>query len=413
MNHFQRREGEYWCEDVPLGVIADAVGTPAYVYSSATLRRHVRAMEGPFRAMRHLLCYSVKACSNLAVLALLREEGSGFDIVSGGELFRALKAGADPKTIVFSGVGKTEREIDEALRAGILLFNAESEEELRMIDAVAGFRKRRAPVSLRINPDVNPKTHKYIATGLKDSKFGIPRRRARAAYRLAASLPHLDVVGLDCHIGSQLTDIAPLVEAIGRLRVLIEELAADGITIQYLDIGGGLGITYDTEQPPPPKAYGEAVRKALRGLDLTVLLEPGRVIAGNAAVLLSRVVLTKDTDSKRFVVTDAAMNDLIRPTLYEAHHAIEPVARPRRKKQRVDVVGPICESGDFLARNRLLPEVERGDLVIVRSVGAYGFAMSSNYNSRPRAVEVLVEGNRFRVIRERETYKDLIRGETA
>jgi diaminopimelate decarboxylase len=411
MNHFKRHGGEYWCEEVPLWTIAETVGTPVYVYSSATLRRHARAMQAPFKSIKHLLCYSVKASSNLSILGLLREEGLGFDIVSGGELFRALKAGADPKTIVFSGVGKTANEIDEALKAGILLFNAESEEELQIINAVAGQRRRKAPVSLRINPDVNPKTHKYIATGLKDSKFGIPRSRARDAYRLAASLPNLDVIGLDCHIGSQLTDVAPLVEAIGRLRVLIDELASDGISLRYLDLGGGLGITYQDETPPPPKAYGDAIRKALTGLDVTLLLEPGRVIVGNAAVLLTRVVLTKDADSKRFVVTDAAMNDLIRPTLYEAHHEIEPVAKPRRKKEVVDVVGPICESGDFFAKDRLLPELVHDDLAIIRSVGAYGYSMASNYNSRPRAAEVLVEGDRFRVIRERETYKDLIRGE--
>jgi diaminopimelate decarboxylase len=411
VNHFKRRSGEYWCEDVPLRDIAKAVGTPAYVYSSATLRRHARVMKAPFRSQPHLLCYSVKACSNLAILDLLRREGLGFDIVSEGELFRALKAGADPKTIVFSGVGKTAEEIDAALKAGILLFNAESEEELRMIDTVARRRRRRAPISLRINPDVNPKTHRYIATGLRDSKFGIPWSRARAAYRLAASLPNLDVIGLDCHIGSQLTDIAPLVEAIGRLRVLIDGLIRDGVELRYLDVGGGLGITYRDEDPPPPRAYGEAIRKAMAGLDLTLLLEPGRVIVGNAAVLLTRVALTKKAQSKRFVVTDAAMNDLIRPTLYDAHHEIEPVGRPRRKKSKVDVVGPVCESGDFLAKDRLLPELGSGDLVIVRSVGAYGFVMSSNYNSRPRAPEVLVDGNRFRVIRQRETRRDLIRGE--
>jgi diaminopimelate decarboxylase len=412
LNHFQRRRGEYFCEDVPLGAIADAIGTPAYVYSSATLRRHARAMEGPFRGMPHLLCYSVKACSNLAILRLLRGEGLGFDIVSGGELFRALQAGADPKTIVFSGVGKTAREIDEALKAGILLFNAESESELELINAVAGARGRRAPVALRINPDVNPRTHRYIATGLRNSKFGIPRSRAREAYRLAASLPHLNVIGLDCHIGSQLTSVAPLVAAIGRLRKLIDELSSDGIQLEYLDVGGGLGITYHDEAPPPPKAYGEAVRRALQGLDLTLLLEPGRVIVGNAAVLLSRVILTKEAESKRFVVTDAAMNDLLRPALYDAHHEIEPVGRPRRGKRLVDVVGPVCESGDFLAKDRVLPELAGGDLVIVRSVGAYGFSMASNYNSRPRAPEVLVEGNRFRVVRERESYRDLVRGET-
>ncbi len=413
MNHFNRRNGELYAEDVPLSAIAEAVGTPVYVYSAATLRRHAQVMQKPFKSARHLLCFSVKACSSLAILNLLREEGLGFDIVSGGELFRALKAGADPKRIVFSGVGKTHKEIDEALKAGILLFNAESEQELLMIDAVARARKKKAPISLRVNPDVDPKTHKYIATGLRDSKFGIPRVRAREAYRLAKSLPNLDVIGLDCHIGSQLTDVAPLVEAIGRLRVLIDELISDGVQLKYLDLGGGLGITYNDEKPPPPQLYGRALRTSLAGLDVTLLLEPGRVIVGNAAVLVSRVILTKAADSKRFVVTDAAMNDLIRPTLYEAFHAIEPVARPRRKKHVVDVVGPICESGDFLAKDRELPELTQDDLVAIRSVGAYGFSMSSNYNSRGRPAEVLVDGDKFRVIRERENYRDLIRGEVA
>lgn len=411
MNHFRRRQGELYCEDVPLEAIAEQVGTPAFVYSNATLRRHAQVFARPFRKLPHVLCYSVKASSNVALLEILREEGFGFDIVSGGELFRALAAGADPKTIVFSGVGKTEREIDEALRAGILLFNAESEQELEIIDAVAGLRKRKARVSLRINPDVDPRTHKYIATGLRDSKFGIPSARAREAFRFAASLPNLEVLGLDCHIGSQLTDVKPFVEAIGRLRKLIEQLAQDGIRIRYLDLGGGLGITYRDEKPPDPKAYGEALREALEGLDVTLVLEPGRVIVGNAAVLVSRVVLTKQADTKRFVVTDAGMNDLIRPSLYEAHHEIEPVGRPRRKKATVDVVGPVCESGDFFAKNRELPDLERNDLVAIRSVGAYGFTMSSNYNSRPRPPEVLVDGDRFRVIREREDYRDLVRGE--
>lgn len=412
MNHFKRRYGELFCEDVPLSLLAETLGTPAYVYSAATLRRHARAMQAPFKKRPHLLCYAVKANSNLAILDLLREEGFGFDIVSGGELYRVLKAGADPKTVVFSGVGKTLDEIDEALRAGILLFNAESEEELVMIDEVARFRKKRARVGLRINPDVDPKTHKYVATGLRDSKFGIPRSRAREAYRLAKSLPGLDVVGLDCHIGSQLTEIAPFVEAVQRLRILIDELKSDGVEIRYLDLGGGLGITYSDEAPPDPKAYGTAINEALGDLDVTLILEPGRVLVGNAGVLLSSVVLTKEAETKRFVVTDAAMNDLLRPALYEAHHEIEPVDRPRAKKAAVDVVGPVCESGDFLARDRELPELQRGDLVAIRSVGAYGFSMSSNYNSRPRACEVLVEGDRFRVIREREKYRDLIRGET-
>jgi diaminopimelate decarboxylase len=411
MNHFRRKSGKLYCEDIPLETIAEHVGTPAYVYSTATLRRHARAIRAPFEGLDVRVCYSVKACSNLAILSLLREEGLGFDIVSGGELYRARKAGAKGREIVYSGVGKMPAEIAEALKAGILLFNVESEAELVTIDAVAGLVGRRAPVSLRINPDVDPKTHAYVATGLKDSKFGIPRARAVAAYRLARSLPNLDVVGLDCHIGSQLTEVAPFLEAVRKLRGLVDELAAIGIRIEYLDLGGGLGITYNDETPPDPATYGKALREALRGLDVTLLLEPGRVLVGNAAVLLTQVLLTKEADTKRFVVVDAAMNDLIRPTLYEAHHEIEPVGKPRRGKAVVDVVGPVCESGDFLAKDRELPELRMGDLVAVRSTGAYGFSMASNYNSRPRACEVLVDGDRFRVIRERESYRDLVRGE--
>lgn len=412
MNHFKRKGGELHCEDIPLASIAEQVGTPAYVYSAATLRRHARAMKAPFKKIPHLLCYSVKASSNLAILSLLKEEGFGFDIVSGGELFRTRKVSADPKTVVFSGVGKTEQELDEALKAGILLFNVESEAELHMLDAVAARRGTKAPVSLRINPDVDPRTHKYIATGLRDSKFGIPRARALEAYRLARSLKNLEVLGLDCHIGSQLTQVEPFVETITRLRKLIDELKTEGIPIRYLDLGGGLGITYDAEKPPHPRDYGASLRDAIAGLDVTLILEPGRVLVGNASVLLSRVVLAKQADTKRFVVADAAMNDLLRPSLYDAFHDIEPVARPRRKAERVDVVGPVCESGDFLAKERELPRLEQNDLVAVRSVGAYGFTMSSNYNSRPRVAEVLVDGDSFRVIRERETYRDLVRGES-
>ncbi len=411
MNHFRRRAGELYCEDVPLEAIAAQAGTPAYVYSTATLRRHARVMRAPFAGREHLVCFSVKACSNLAILSLLREEGLGFDIVSGGELYRTLEAGADPKSVVFSGVGKTAREMAEALDAGILLFNVESEAELRLLDRIAGQKRRRAPVSLRINPDVDPRTHPYIATGLKRSKFGIPRSRAREAYRLARALPHLDVVGLDCHVGSQLIEVAPFVEAVRELRSLIDELVDDGAALRYLDLGGGLGISYRDERPPLPMTYGRALCDALEGLDLTLLLEPGRVLAGNAAVLLTRVLFRKDADEKRFVVTDAAMNDLLRPALYGAYHEIAPVQRPRRRRETVDVVGPVCESGDFLAQDRELPAVEAGELVVIHSAGAYGFSMASNYNSRPRPPEVLVDGDRFRIVRERESYRDLVRGE--
>lgn len=412
MDHFIRHDdGELYCEQVPLRFIADTIGTPVYVYSSATLRRHAQVFQAPFANIPHLICYSVKASSTLSILEILQEEGLGFDIVSGGELFRVLQTGADPSTVVFSGVGKSYQEIAEALEADILMFNVESEAELHMIDAVAQKLGKRARVGLRINPDVDPQTHEYIATGLRDSKFGIPRSRALQAYSLAASLPGLEVVGLDCHIGSQLTSVEPFIEAVKRMRELLDELRKNGHNIRYLDLGGGLGIRYDEETPPSPEAYGEALAKAIEGLDVTLILEPGRVLVGNAGVLVSRVLLTKTGESKKFVVADAAMNDLLRPSLYEAYHRIEPVGEARSEQETVDVVGPVCESGDFLALERKLPVLEGDDLIAVRSAGAYGFSMSSNYNSRPRPAEVLVEGERFRVIRERESYEDLIAGE--
>jgi diaminopimelate decarboxylase len=414
MNHFQPRDGELFAEDVPLRKIAEEVGTPCYVYSLATLRRHYRVFEEAFAGAPHLICYSVKANSNLAVIRTFAKEGSGFDIVSGGELHRALAAGADPRKIVFSGIGKTREEMAFALRAGILAFNVESSAELDELDRVAGRLGKKAPISLRVNPDVDPKTHPYISTGMKKSKFGIEIGRALAEYERARTLGNLEVVGVDCHIGSQLTDVSPFRDALARVRGLVLELRARGFDIRYLDFGGGLGITYEDETPPEPRDYAAALRgDGLENLGVTLLLEPGRVLVGNAGILMTRVLYNKETETKKFVIVDGAMNDLIRPSLYGAYQEIEPVRRgERRARTVVDVVGPVCESGDFFAKDRELEAVEPGDLLVVRSAGAYGFVMSSNYNTRPRAAEVLVDGAEYHVVRARETLDDLLRGES-
>ena len=414
MNHFQRKRGQLCCEDVPLSELAEEVGTPAYVYSKATLLRHARVFRSALRGLDFLACFALKSAPNLALLKLLADEGYGFDIVSGGELFRALEAGGDPKRIVFSGVGKREDELAAALEAKILQFNCESEEELAQLSRVAAKRKVLAPVALRVNPEVDAKTHPYIATALASSKFGVPAARVRRAYRLAASLPGLKVEGLACHIGSQIQQVRPFVEAAGKMRELLLQLRADGHDIRRLDMGGGLGVPYgDAPNPASPQEYGEALVKALRGVDVKVLLEPGRLLVANAGVLLSRVLLRKEGHrGRKFVVIDAAMNDLLRPALYDAHHEIEPVARPRRGGELVDVVGPVCESADVLARRRRLPPLASGDLIVLRTAGAYGMSMASQYNARPRPAEVLVDGRAWRIIRSRESYKDLIRGES-
>lgn len=415
MNHFQYREGQLCCEDVPLTRIADEVGTPVYVYSSATLERHYRVFDEALAGIDHLICYSVKANSNLGVLQLLTGLGAGADIVSGGELFRVLRAGGDPKKIVFSGVGKTEDEMRQALEAGILAFNVESSSELVALDRVAGAMGRTAPVSLRVNPDVDAQTHPYISTGLKKNKFGIERSVAVEVYRQARDLPNIEVVGIDCHIGSQLTKTEPFRDALDRLVALVEELRAEGIEIRTVDIGGGLGIPYgqeDEPEPPSPAEYGEAVRAALAPLaerGLTLICEPGRVIAGNAGALLTRVLYRKEGEEKRFVIVDAAFNDLLRPAFYGSHHPMKPVLEDAsRAAETVDVVGPICETGDFLARDRELPALREGELLWVGAAGAYSFTMASNYNTRPRAAEVLVRGDSYHVVRERETLEDLV-----
>lgn len=413
MNFFRYKESELFAEEVSLRKIAEEVGTPCYVYSLATLERHYHVFDAAFAAAPHLVCYSVKANANLAVLATFAKQGSGFDIVSGGELHRALAAGADPRRIVFSGIGKTREEMACALREGILQFNVESAAELEALDAVAKELGKKAPVALRVNPDVDAKTHPYISTGMKKSKFGIDIRRALAVYERARELGHLEVVGVDCHIGSQLTDVAPFRDALSRVRGLLLELRARGFDIRHLDFGGGLGITYEDENPPEPKDYAAALlRDGIDKLGVTLLLEPGRVIVGNAGILVTRVLYLKESETKKFVIVDAAMNDLIRPALYGAFQAIEPVMRVERPTAVVDVVGPVCESGDFFAKDRELQAMESGELLVVRSAGAYGFVMSSNYNARPRAAEVLVDGGRYHVVRARETLADLVRGET-
>ncbi|WP_428569518.1 MAG: diaminopimelate decarboxylase [Solidesulfovibrio sp. DCME] len=408
MHHFEYRGGELYAEDVPVSTLVAAYGTPLYVYSAATLRRHFTAFDSAFSSLPHLTCFSVKANSNLSVLKTLAEQGAGVDIVSGGELYRALAAGVDPAKIVYSGVGKRAAEIEQALSAGILMFNVESMGELERISVIASRLGKTANVSLRINPDVDPKTHPYISTGLKKNKFGLDIETSLAAYAKARELPGIEPVGIDCHIGSQLTTIEPFLEALAKILAFRDKLTAMGITTRYLDLGGGLGIQYNEEEPPHPREFGQALTKALGDTPLTLILEPGRVIVGNAGILVTEVVYTKKTPSKDFVIVDAAMNDLIRPSLYDSYHGIGEVRPAGRDTLNVDVVGPICESGDFLARDRELPAVAPGELLAVYSAGAYGFTMSSNYNSRPRAAEVLVDGDKVTLARRRETYEDLI-----
>ena len=416
MNHFEYRNGEMFAESVPLKRIAKEVGTPAYVYSLATLKRHFQVFDQAFAKVPHIVCFSVKANSNLALLRAFAKQGSGFDIVSGGELFRALKAGGDPKKIVFSGVGKKKEEIEYALNAGILMFNVESDEELTALNEIAGGVGKKAPISLRVNPDVDPQTHPYISTGMKKAKFGVDIKKSLDTYKKALGLRHIDVVGVDCHIGSQLTSLTPFVDALAKVReyldrVLAGEMKKEGAQIRYLDLGGGLGINYNDETPPLPQDYAKAIIGGLEGLDVTLILEPGRVIVGNAGILLTEVQYIKETETKKFVIVDAGMNDLIRPALYGSYQAIRPVVESHGESIVADVVGPICESGDFFAKDRELARPRRNDLLAVMSAGAYGFTMASNYNSHPKPPEVLVDGEQYYVVRKRETMEDLINGE--
>jgi len=412
MHYFEYKNGELYCEEVPIKKILEDVGTPVYIYSAKTIRRHYKVFEKSFSNIDHLICYSVKANSNIAIISLLKQLGSGADIVSAGELKRALKAGIDPKKIVFSGVGKTPEEIEFALLADILMFNVESLEELETLGEIAKKLEKKAPFALRINPDIDPQTHPYIATGLKRSKFGIPEEFVIEAYKKAKESPYLYPIGIDAHIGSQITSISPFVSALSRLKKIWEELINLGFELKYLDIGGGLGIVYKNEEPPLPQEYADAIIKEGKDLKATIILEPGRVIVGNAGILVTKVLYTKENILKKFVIVDAAMNDLIRPAFYQAYHKIIPVEEKYEEFEVVDVVGPICESSDFFAKERKLPKVKKGDFLAIMSAGAYGFVMSSNYNSRPRPPEVLVDEDKYYIIRKRETIEDLLAFET-
>ena len=414
MTVFKYQEGRLSVEGLPLSVIAEEVDTPAYVYSRAAFSAPLEAFEEAFKDLPHLICFSVKSAANLALLALVAERGQGADIVSGGELFKALRAGIDPGKVVFSGVGKTGREMREALAAEILMFNVESAEELEALALEAEQMKLRAPVAFRINPDVDPGTHPYVATGLKESKFGLAPEEALSLYHKAAQNPHLEVRGIACHIGSQLLSAGPFLAAAEKLKNLVLELKSAGIELRYFDMGGGLGIQYNDETPPSLNEYADGLKKVLKELPgLTLIVEPGRFIAGNSCVLLTRVLYNKTNGRKHFVVVDGAMNDLVRPSLYGAYQSILPLKESGLTPVTVDVVGPICESGDFLAKDRPLPPLQKGDLLAVMGAGAYGFTMSSNYNARPRAAVVLVSEGKFHIIKPRENYEDLVRGESS
>jgi len=411
MDYFNYRNDELFAEDVPVAEIVEQYGTPSYVYSRATLERHWRAFDSAFGEHPHLICYAVKANSNIALLNLLARLGSGFDIVSLGELSRVIAAGGAPDKIVFSGVGKREDEIIAALKIGIRCFNIEVAGELDRIDRLAGQLGVIAPVSFRVNPDVNANTHPYISTGLKENKFGIAFEQALSEYRRAARMPNIRIIGIDCHIGSQLTETRPFLDALERILALVADLKAAGIALHHLDLGGGLGIRYKDEQPPEPADYIQAVLDRLGNTDFEILLEPGRAIVGNAGILVTRVEYLKATDHKNFAIVDAAMNDLVRPSLYSAWQNIIPVKQVSpADEQTWDIVGPVCETGDFLGKARSL-RLRENDLLAIRSSGAYGFSMSSNYNSRPRAAEVLVDGGQTHLIRERESIEQLWTGE--
>ena len=406
MNHFDYRNGELHAEAVPLSQIAERYGTPCYVYSRAAVTETFRAFDAAFAGRDHLICYAVKANSTLAVLNLLARLGSGFDIVSGGELARVLAAGGDPRKVVFSGVGKTAEEMRQALMAGILCFNVESESELARLEAVAAESGKTATVSLRVNPDVDPRTHPYIATGLKQNKFGIPYENALALYQRARAMRHLAIAGVGCHIGSQLTDVAPFVAALDRVLELADRLQADGVSLTHVDIGGGLGIRYRDESPPAATDYARALTGRLGSRALKLLLEPGRALVGHAGLLLTRVEYLKHGRENNFAVVDAAMNDLLRPALYDAWHDVLPV-KSGTGGATYEIVGPVCESGDFLAHDRVLA-LSEGDLLAIMAAGAYGMSMSSNYNTRPRVAEVIADGAQAHLIREREAVSELM-----
>lgn len=410
MHEFKYRGNVLCCERARIPAIARKVGTPFYLYSRQTLADHFRKLKEAFEEIDPLICFSMKSNSNLSVCKALQNEGAGFDIVSGGELYKAMRIGADPKKIVYASVGKKSSEIEEAIRRGILLFNVESVPELLLINSVAGRMKRKADVAIRVNPDVAPKTHRYITTGKKETKFGMDFKTVEEIFDNSNRYRNLNVIGLHIHIGSQITESGPYVRALKKVMNFIETSRID---VKVLNIGGGLGIVYSKERPQTAKQFAGAVLPILKKIDCKVILEPGRFIAGNSGILVMSVVYVKKTPTKKFVIVDAGINDLIRPALYGAYHEIQPVVKNEfAKKVKADVVGPICESGDFFAKDRSLPELESGDLLAIMSAGAYGFSMVSNYNARPKPCEVMVDGNKFYVVRERESYKDLVRGET-
>ncbi len=410
MHDFKYKNSELYVEEVPVREIAGQVGTPLYIYSHKTLLRHLNAYKKAFDGQPHIICFALKANSNGAVLRLLADNGCGADVVSGGELYLALRAGMPAKKIVYAGVGKTEEEIVQALKARILMFNIESTDEMVVINETAGALKVIAPIALRVNPDIDPETHPYISTGLKESKFGIPIEEALENYKLAQRMPNLKILGIHKHIGSQITTIRPFVDALRKVIQFAQTLRSNGIEIKHLDIGGGLGIPYNDEHPPYPKELSRAILPLLRGSNLNLILEPGRSIAGNAGIFVTKVLYLKQHPEKEFVIVDGGMNDFLRPSLYNAYHDLLPLKKNNRKKVLADIVGPICESGDFFAKNREVNSLSRGDIIALMSAGAYGFTMSSNYNSRPRVAEVLVRGRKFSVVREREKYRDLSRG---
>ena len=410
MSQFNYKDGELFAEGVSLSSIAETFDTPCYVYSRQEIESNWLAYDQALSAHDHLVCYAVKANSNIAVINLLARLGSGFDIVSVGELERVLRAGGDPAKVVFAGVAKRAEEMRRALEVGIRCFNVESEQELERLDQVAGEMDLKAPVSIRVNPDVDAQTHPYISTGLKENKFGIAMDQARAVYQRAAKMHNIEIIGVGCHIGSQLTGMTPFVDALQRILNLADQLAEDEITLQQIDIGGGLGIRYNDETPPTHQEYADAILPLLADRNLTLLIEPGKSIVGNAGVLLTKVEYLKSNDEKSFAIVDAAMNDLMRPSLYNAWQKIQPVMITDTKEQNYDVVGPVCETGDFLGRDRQL-KIQPDDLLVVRSAGAYGFSMSSTYNSRPRVAEVIVDGNQTHLIRQRETIDELMTGE--
>jgi diaminopimelate decarboxylase len=412
MNYFKYRKGELYCENVPIKEIVRAVGTPLYVYSYSTFEKHFQVFDKAFRKITHLVCYSCKANANGSLLRTINKLGGGADIVSGGELYKALRAGIPHNKIVFSGVGKTEEELRAAIKADILMINIESEGELAMLKKLSKNLKRKVPVSIRVNPEIDPKTHPYITTGLKKNKFGVLWNDARRLYHEIAKEEYLVPAGMSSHIGSQILELTPFMEAVRSLKSMIQELRGDGISLAMIDIGGGLGITYKDELPPSPEEYAQVIEKELKGMGLRLILEPGRVLVGNSGIFVTKVLYVKKVPQKTFYVVDGAMNDLVRPSLYNAYHEIKPVEEKKDGTVKADVVGPICESGDFLAKDREIARLFQGDLLAIFGAGAYGYSMSSNYNARRRAPEVLVKDGEFFIVKKRETFGDLVKGES-